>query len=455
MHAAASAFVRKSSLTSLHHFFRSPTSGRRRQIGCIVFCPLPLLCQRLASQSAWLSRESHIGRHSLVVKAARKESPVDDATFEEWLAANPLPSLSNHRVQSPERKGEEGNLPSSSQDLCTGPVLNGQGRNNEEAWDQLGAKRCDSALSDKEGADTQVAPAITFQCPPIDWSKIENGAPMVRSCFLDSLNEYRKSSNGSLPQWRSFGWQETREALRRLPIEGRQLRWCPESRSFVEVDPNTGAPVFAFVPPSVQCWQLKQGAMMTAGQFLDHLQQGQVSKQDTSPSARQKVYQRKLESKMQLSVGVKSTEGSVSNESQSCPELQASGLPSMQSIEELCNDRVVSDLGVHSLEESSCSLATQNKQRPDQRRRLQRSFPLCRKEKHLVVLLTSAAAALCIWEDGRLARHKVITAYTVRAKQGKSQLNHMRGRTGGGLSVGGSLRMQETARLFIRINEVR
>ncbi|GAQ88565.1 hypothetical protein KFL_004400030 [Klebsormidium nitens] len=101
----------------------------------------------------------------------------------------------------------------------------------------------------------------------------------------------------------------------------------------------------------------------------------------------------------------------------------------------------------------SISLAAPTKAGPKQLRRVRRLSLLRRKEKHLVILLTSAAAALCIWEDGQLVRHKVITAYTVRAKQGKSQLNHMRGKTGGGLSVGGSLRMQETARLFIRVNE--
>ena len=50
---------------------------------------------------------------------------------------------------------------------------------------------------------------------------------------------------------------------------------------------------------------------------------------------------------------------------------------------------------------------------------------------------------------------QVITAYTVRAKQGKSQLNHLKGGGGHGrMSVGGGLRARETKRLFEDINEV-
>lgn len=41
----------------------------------------------------------------------------------------------------------------------------------------------------------------------------------------------------------------------------------------------------------------------------------------------------------------------------------------------------------------------------------------------LIALLSADSAALGVWdEDGALARHKVLTGYTVRAKQGKSQL---------------------------------
>ena len=49
----------------------------------------------------------------------------------------------------------------------------------------------------------------------------------------------------------------------------------------------------------------------------------------------------------------------------------------------------------------------------------------------------------------------MITAYTVRAQQGRSQLKHLRqGGSSGGMSVGGGIRARESRRLFIRFNEV-
>ena len=51
---------------------------------------------------------------------------------------------------------------------------------------------------------------------------------------------------------------------------------------------------------------------------------------------------------------------------------------------------------------------------------------------------------------------KVVTAYTVRAQQGKSQLKHLRqGGSRGGMSVGGGIRARESRRLFVKFNEVR
>jgi hypothetical protein len=50
--------------------------------------------------------------------------------------------------------------------------------------------------------------------------------------------------------------------------------------------------------------------------------------------------------------------------------------------------------------------------------------------------------------------HQVITAYTVRAKQGKAQLHYLRQGGPGRMSVGGGIRARETARLFSRICEV-
>lgn len=49
---------------------------------------------------------------------------------------------------------------------------------------------------------------------------------------------------------------------------------------------------------------------------------------------------------------------------------------------------------------------------------------------------------------------QVITAYTVRAKQGKAQLHHLRQGGPGRMSAGGGIRARETERLFSRICEV-
>lgn len=72
-----------------------------------------------------------------------------------------------------------------------------------------------------------------------------------------------------------------------------------------------------------------------------------------------------------------------------------------------------------------------------------------RPRRTLVVLLSAEASALGLWQDGVLVRHKVTTAYTTRKVQGKSQLTHERGKSGGGRrSAGGALRARETTRLF-------
>jgi hypothetical protein len=83
-----------------------------------------------------------------------------------------------------------------------------------------------------------------------------------------------------------------------------------------------------------------------------------------------------------------------------------------------------------------------------------------RPRRTLVVLLSAEASALGLWEEGVLVRHKVTTAYTTRKVQGKSQLTHERGKSGGGRrSAGGALRARETNRLFDstcrRLREVR
>ncbi len=46
--------------------------------------------------------------------------------------------------------------------------------------------------------------------------------------------------------------------------------------------------------------------------------------------------------------------------------------------------------------------------------------------RHVAVLLSADSVALGIWDDGLLARHKVVTGYTVRRKAGKAQLTYLR-----------------------------
>ncbi|CAM6085363.1 unnamed protein product [Calypogeia fissa] len=73
--------------------------------------------------------------------------------------------------------------------------------------------------------------------------------------------------------------------------------------------------------------------------------------------------------------------------------------------------------------------------------------------KLLLALLSSNAAALAIFCEGKLLLHKVITAYTVRAKQGKSQLKYLRQGGPGRMTVGGAIRAREVDRFFTRVCE--
>ena len=50
----------------------------------------------------------------------------------------------------------------------------------------------------------------------------------------------------------------------------------------------------------------------------------------------------------------------------------------------------------------------------------------------LLVLLSADSAALALYSQGQLARHKVLTGYTVRKRQGKAQAGYER-QGGGGL----------------------
>ena len=55
--------------------------------------------------------------------------------------------------------------------------------------------------------------------------------------------------------------------------------------------------------------------------------------------------------------------------------------------------------------------------------------------QHLIALLVADAAAIGIWRNGHLLRHRVLTGYTVRKQQGKAQLSYQRQGGGGtGLS---------------------
>jgi hypothetical protein len=73
----------------------------------------------------------------------------------------------------------------------------------------------------------------------------------------------------------------------------------------------------------------------------------------------------------------------------------------------------------------------------------------------------SAISEICNMSSGSVSRycnmeflHQVVTAYTVRAKQGKAQLHYLSQGGPGRMSVGGGLRARETRRLFTHICEV-
>ncbi|KAL4458987.1 hypothetical protein ABPG75_013852 [Micractinium tetrahymenae] len=65
----------------------------------------------------------------------------------------------------------------------------------------------------------------------------------------------------------------------------------------------------------------------------------------------------------------------------------------------------------------------------------------------LLVLLSADSAALELYQEGELIRHRVHTGYTVRRQQGKAQATYQR-QGGGAHSVGGSIRARDTRRLF-------
>ncbi|KAK9862980.1 hypothetical protein WJX84_005406 [Apatococcus fuscideae] len=72
--------------------------------------------------------------------------------------------------------------------------------------------------------------------------------------------------------------------------------------------------------------------------------------------------------------------------------------------------------------------------------------------QHFIALLAADAAALGVWRNGDLLRHRVLTGYTVRKQQGKAQMAYQR-QGGGGRSVGARIRKRETRRLFQAVSD--
>lgn len=67
-----------------------------------------------------------------------------------------------------------------------------------------------------------------------------------------------------------------------------------------------------------------------------------------------------------------------------------------------------------------------------------------------IILIQAGAAALGIWWNDECTHHKVITAYMVRKKQGKSQLTHLNQK--GKSRQGSRIRLNNTIRFFENIN---
>ncbi|WP_291725823.1 hypothetical protein [Bernardetia sp.] len=69
---------------------------------------------------------------------------------------------------------------------------------------------------------------------------------------------------------------------------------------------------------------------------------------------------------------------------------------------------------------------------------------------YLLILIQAGAASLGYFEEGKLIYHKVITAYMVRKKQGKSQIKHLNSK--GKSRLGSRIRLQNTILFFEKIN---
>lgn len=69
---------------------------------------------------------------------------------------------------------------------------------------------------------------------------------------------------------------------------------------------------------------------------------------------------------------------------------------------------------------------------------------------YLIILIQAGQAALGYFEAGEVESHKVIRKYMIRAKQGKSQLNHLK--TKGKSRLGSRIRLSQTEAFFEEIN---
>ena len=72
-------------------------------------------------------------------------------------------------------------------------------------------------------------------------------------------------------------------------------------------------------------------------------------------------------------------------------------------------------------------------------------------QKSLVLLIRSGAASLGISQGDELLRHKVITKYVTRKKQGKSQFTYLKKK--GKSRLGSRIRLQNMKDFFVEINE--
>lgn len=70
---------------------------------------------------------------------------------------------------------------------------------------------------------------------------------------------------------------------------------------------------------------------------------------------------------------------------------------------------------------------------------------------YFIILMQAGIAAIGFAEEGTIESHKVIRKYMVRAKQGKSQLKHLK--TKGKSRAGSRIRLAQTKLFFEEINE--